>query len=336
MTYAVEMGSGAMVCTPSFIEIGSGIQTLIGRDSQTDRQTDSMVISWGKWTTVFIFILLSLYWKTECRLMRSPCCLCVCKSLPINFWIPERIFIKLHMYIMAPETISKAYFINAWRQSVYPSYHCYVKHGLDKHVPAAMNTRNHRRIVGRVCLWICLCIPLSLLGNNLVKTFPRQLRIVGDVVLYAVRVVSEESRGLVIPRTCFKIKRNRQRNISLSLLLHSCGTVARIWTNASQHKVECVQGITWGCHLVKGRVGWEDPHVHCPQVVYGLISPTTLTLVQTWGALHKLSQETWVLRPTCKRFLHSRLQQVVHLVSEAEKNRISRCRRMSTCLAWLI
>jgi hypothetical protein len=30
MKYAVEMGSGAMICMPSFIMIGSGIQKLIG------------------------------------------------------------------------------------------------------------------------------------------------------------------------------------------------------------------------------------------------------------------------------------------------------------------
>jgi hypothetical protein len=30
MKYAVEMGSGAMICIPSFIKIGSGIQKLKG------------------------------------------------------------------------------------------------------------------------------------------------------------------------------------------------------------------------------------------------------------------------------------------------------------------
>jgi hypothetical protein len=29
MKYAAEMGSGVMICIPSFIEIGSGIQKLI-------------------------------------------------------------------------------------------------------------------------------------------------------------------------------------------------------------------------------------------------------------------------------------------------------------------
>jgi hypothetical protein len=43
--------------------------------------------------------------------------------------------------------------------------------------------------------------PQSLLGTGSVKTFPRKRRIVGVIVFYVVRVVSEESRRLVLPRT---------------------------------------------------------------------------------------------------------------------------------------
>jgi hypothetical protein len=50
-----------------------------------------------------------------------------------------------------------------------------------------------------------LCIPLSLLGNNSVKTFPRQRRIGGGVVFYAVGVVWKESRRFVLPKTSFLI-----------------------------------------------------------------------------------------------------------------------------------
>jgi hypothetical protein len=43
------MGTGAVIYVPSFIKIGSGVQRLIGGDTQTDRQThthtDSNVIS---------------------------------------------------------------------------------------------------------------------------------------------------------------------------------------------------------------------------------------------------------------------------------------------------
>jgi hypothetical protein len=46
-----------------------------------------------------------------------------------------------------------------------------------------------------------LCIPLPLQGNGLVNTFPRQRRIVGRIVSYAVHVVSKEIRRLVLPRT---------------------------------------------------------------------------------------------------------------------------------------
>jgi hypothetical protein len=43
MKYAVEMGSGAAICTPSFIKTGSGIRKLIGGDPQTHRQHDDII-----------------------------------------------------------------------------------------------------------------------------------------------------------------------------------------------------------------------------------------------------------------------------------------------------
>jgi hypothetical protein len=61
-----------------------------------------------------------------------------------------------------------------------------------KHVPAAMNTHSSRRIVRRVCMLVCLYIPLPLLGNTSIKTFPRQRIIVGGVVFRAVLVVSKK------------------------------------------------------------------------------------------------------------------------------------------------
>jgi hypothetical protein len=120
---------------------------------------------------------------------------------------------NLGMYIMATEPISTAYVINPFHQSVclyvYPSYQCKAKcippfiarQRLSKHVPAATNTHKSRRTVGRACLWVCLCIPLSLLGNNSVKKFPQQRRIVGGIIFYVGRVISNESRRLVLPKT---------------------------------------------------------------------------------------------------------------------------------------
>jgi hypothetical protein len=40
MKYAVEMGSGAMIYIPSFIEIGSGIQNRLMKDTHRDRERE--------------------------------------------------------------------------------------------------------------------------------------------------------------------------------------------------------------------------------------------------------------------------------------------------------
>jgi hypothetical protein len=56
-----------------------------------------------------------------------------------------------------------------------------------------------RSVLSKESLWVCLCIPLPLLGNNSVKTFQRKRWIVGGVVLYALRVVTKESRRLILP-----------------------------------------------------------------------------------------------------------------------------------------
>jgi hypothetical protein len=80
-----------------------------------------------------IFNLLSLFWKHESRHMRSPRCLSVYPRN--NLQMPEPIFMKTGMYIMASESISAAYFIH---------------------------------------LCACLCIPPSLLRNGYLKTLPRQ------------------------------------------------------------------------------------------------------------------------------------------------------------------
>jgi hypothetical protein len=88
---------------------------------------------------------------------------------------------KLGMYIMAPESISTAYFINSSHQSlciyVYPPI--VAKQQLGKHVPTAKNTRNNRRIVGvvvfctvRVVSKDSLQICVSLLSNGSVYNVP--------------------------------------------------------------------------------------------------------------------------------------------------------------------
>jgi hypothetical protein len=96
--------------------------------------------------------------------------------------MPEPIFIKLGMYIMAPEFISTAYFIN-------PS------------------------------LCVCMCILLSLLGNGYFKTLTRQWthkqqKNCLTSLLYEIRAVSKESRLFVLLRaSCYLFKYLTYRNM---------------------------------------------------------------------------------------------------------------------------
>jgi hypothetical protein len=48
------------------------------------------------------------------------------------------------------------------------------------------------RVLAKDSLCIFLCNPISVNGNNSVKTFPRQRIIVGGIVFYAILVVSSE------------------------------------------------------------------------------------------------------------------------------------------------
>jgi hypothetical protein len=82
------------------------------------------------------------------------CVVYACEN-PRNFWMPEPIFIKLSMYIMAPEPISMVYLTNPFHQSVCVCIPPIVaRQRLGKQVSAATNTRNNKIIVGRVCLWV--------------------------------------------------------------------------------------------------------------------------------------------------------------------------------------
>jgi hypothetical protein len=147
--------------------------------------------------------------------MRSPCCLLI---PPINLRISETWYVYhgnwAHLKSLPSVRVSVCVSVIALLRK--GSAKCIPLFGawqrLGKHVPAANNIRYNRLIVRRVIfcavctlskesLWVCMCVPPSLLGNNSVNTFPRQRRIVGGVVFYAVRVVSKQSRRLVLPRT---------------------------------------------------------------------------------------------------------------------------------------
>jgi hypothetical protein len=62
MKYAVEMGSGAMIYIPSFIQIGSPIQKLIG--GYTDTQT---AWRYHKPTFIFFFKIRKVGFKNLCN-----------------------------------------------------------------------------------------------------------------------------------------------------------------------------------------------------------------------------------------------------------------------------
>jgi hypothetical protein len=150
--------------------------------------------------------------------MRSPCCLCVCESPPISFWIPEPIYIKLDMYTRPPESTSKAYFINPSHQSVCLHVYSRVSFLGNGSVDTFPRQRIHTKLEVvleasfyiRPCLIkgdsVGLCIPLSLLGIGSLNTFPRQWGIVGGIVFCMVHVVWKEIRQIVIPRTSFQNK----------------------------------------------------------------------------------------------------------------------------------
>jgi hypothetical protein len=86
---------------------------------------------------IFICSLFPSFWENESRLMRTPCCLCWNPPYRhLNAWT------NIHeMYIMAPELMSTAGFINPSHQSVclyvYPLI--VARQRLSRHVPVTTN-----------------------------------------------------------------------------------------------------------------------------------------------------------------------------------------------------
>jgi hypothetical protein len=172
-----------------------------------------------------IWSLFPIFRKNKSRLMRSPRCLCVCVS-PINFWMPEPIFMKLGMNGMASEPVSLRVSIPLSLPSN-SSVDTFPRQWIHATIEELFDASFSMRFVsyqGKVCgswapwdsepritllarantnllAWTRVCISLSFLGNSSVKTFPRQRRIFGSVVFYAVSVASKESRRLVLPGT---------------------------------------------------------------------------------------------------------------------------------------
>jgi hypothetical protein len=67
MKYAVEMGPAAMMYIPSFIKIGSDIQQLIGRDSQTAWYLISLLLFFQNKESRLKTIHKRLMWSVSCE-----------------------------------------------------------------------------------------------------------------------------------------------------------------------------------------------------------------------------------------------------------------------------
>jgi hypothetical protein len=79
--------------------------------------------------------------------------LCVCEFPPINLRMPEPVLMKLDMYIMAPESILRTYFINPFHQFVcqYVYSPIVARQRLDKNVTAVTRNCWRRRFLCDPC-----------------------------------------------------------------------------------------------------------------------------------------------------------------------------------------
>jgi hypothetical protein len=108
------MGSGVMTYIPNFIKIGLIVKKLMGEGKFTDTQRGDLK-SLLFFKSLF-FSLLSLFKKIIVGLGDlHEVCVSVSPPPTIYFWMPEPVFMKLGTYIMAPEPISTAYFVNPSR-----------------------------------------------------------------------------------------------------------------------------------------------------------------------------------------------------------------------------
>jgi hypothetical protein len=108
---------------------------------------------WGNLTSLKIISVVIGYFPCfECLKVGLCDLYALCVSHPTNYWMVEAIFIKLGMCIVAPERISKTYFINPSHQSVclcmthivakqrLSENPCIVAQRLGENVTAAVNT----------------------------------------------------------------------------------------------------------------------------------------------------------------------------------------------------
>jgi hypothetical protein len=194
--------------------------------------------------------------------MRSPCCLCVCVSPPpINFWMSKQILMKLGMYIIAPEPISTAYFINPSHQSVclyvYP------------HIVARQRQRIHTRIEES-----------------------------GRVVFSAVSVVSKESRRLVLPKTPCCLLSSRLDRLCVPGLFVQWWNGRRV--KEPFISIHCPDGKVYGvlppCLLyLFGTCSTWGRNVNAYKVLFGdsEVKRTLGRPRRRWGNIHLYRRDRW-------------------------------------------
>jgi hypothetical protein len=91
-------------------------------DGHTHGQRRSLI------SLLLFFSRHSWFWKNKSKFISHHHVACVRVCLRVNFWRPERIFMKLGVYTMAPDLIWGAYFIirpiSLSVLHMYPSYRC--------------------------------------------------------------------------------------------------------------------------------------------------------------------------------------------------------------------
>jgi hypothetical protein len=115
-------------------------------------------LSWSSYYFPYFEVIKECLWDH----LSLSLCLCIPR---INFWMPEPVFMKLDMYIMAPEVVLTAYFIKHSHQSVCLCVYLPIveMQRLSKHVLATMNTRNNKRSVRVVFYTVHCCISKEIL-----------------------------------------------------------------------------------------------------------------------------------------------------------------------------
>jgi hypothetical protein len=105
MKYAVKMWSCALIYIPSFIKIGSGIQKLIRRDSQTHRQHGDLISLLLFFKIRKIGLKYMATYEITLKFVRVSVYVCLCVRLLIGLCLPVYpsmsvcILLSFHLFV---------------------------------------------------------------------------------------------------------------------------------------------------------------------------------------------------------------------------------------------